>query len=74
MEILKKLLSHILYFSLNIRNGIYFAIKLLVNLRGDIMRKNTIAFASIFMILAALTNSTLANHLTFLINELIKMW
>lgn len=48
--------------------------KLLVNLRGNIMRKNTIAFASIFMILAALTNSTLANHLTFLINELIKMW
>ncbi len=38
------------------------------------MNKNTIAFASIFAILAALTNSTVLNHLTYLINELLKMW
>lgn len=38
------------------------------------MKRNTIAFASIFMILAALTNSTLASHLSLLINNLLKMW
>lgn len=38
------------------------------------MKINTLAFASIFLLLAALTNTTIIKHLSYLIQELMKMW
>lgn len=38
------------------------------------MNKNTLAFTSIFLLLAALTNTTIIEHLSYLLQELIKMW
>lgn len=38
------------------------------------MKVNTLAFASIFILLAALTNTSIIEHLTYLLQELVKMW
>lgn len=38
------------------------------------MDKNTFAFASIFLLLAALTNTTIIEHLSYLLQEIVKMW
>lgn len=38
------------------------------------MKLNTLAFASIFLLLAALTNTTIIEHLSYLLHELMKMW
>lgn len=38
------------------------------------MRKNTIAFASIFLLLTILTSTAIIEQLSYFIKELIKMW
>lgn len=38
------------------------------------MKINTLAFASIFLLLVALTNTTIIEHLSYLLQELMKMW
>ena len=38
------------------------------------MKLNTLAFASIFLLLAALTDTTSIEHLSYLLHELMKMW
>lgn len=38
------------------------------------MRKNTIAFASIFLLLTILTSTTIIEQLSYFLKELIKMW